>query len=83
MPWASTRSGSISTFSALFVCSYASSITRTERVAEKSIVWRRWYGGQRRRIRRRSRMNPMSNMRSASSITRISTWRNDTAPCCS
>ncbi len=42
MPWADTRSGSISTFSALFMCSYASSMTRIERVAEKSIVCRRW-----------------------------------------
>ena len=45
-------------------------------VAENSDVWRS--RGQRSRMRRTSGRNPMSSMRSASSITRISTRSNRT-----
>ena len=57
------------TSSGLFMCSYASSSTRCDSVAENSIDWRRSGGGRRRRMKRISAMKPRSNMRSASSST--------------
>ena len=51
-----------------------------EKVAENSRFWR--WAGIRAKIRRMSRMKPMSSMRSASSSTRISTRSSLRAPCC-
>ena len=59
----------------LFMNSQVSSSTRNESVAEKRNDWRFSGGGSRRRMKRRSAMKPMSNMRSASSMTSTSTRR--------
>ena len=57
----------------------ASSRISSEKVAENSRLWR--CAGMRARMRRMSRMKPMSSIRSASSRTRISTERRSIVPC--
>ena len=61
--------------------SHVSSITRNDSVAENRNDCRRSGLGSRRRMKRRSAMKPMSNIRSASSITSTSTLPGDQMCC--
>ena len=65
----------------LFMNSQVSSITRNDSVAEKRKDCRFSGFGSRRRMKRRSAMKPMSNIRSASSMTSTSTLAGDHTCC--
>ncbi|MCY1310091.1 hypothetical protein D9M70_602510 [compost metagenome] len=76
------NSVSTTSFSGSFMCSYASSSTRCDSVAENSSVCRVVRSGMRRSRKRMSLMKPRSNMRSASSSTHISQACRLTTLCC-